>query len=197
VRYQHSGDLHFVTFSCYRRQPHLGDAAARAIFEQSLETMRKRYVFYVTGFVVMPEHVHLLISEPQRGCLARALQALKLSVAVQRQERPFWQPRYYDFNVFTEKKRTEKLRYMHRNPVKRGLVMQPEQWIWSSFCHYLTGEEGTVELESSWTAARRDRAAAETHVSKARRGAPRTRSAATDQDEDAAIFRHTNVLAVE
>lgn len=59
--------------------------------------------------VVMPEHVHLLISEPKGALLAKALQALKLSVAVQREERPFWQVRYYDFNVFTEKKRIEKI----------------------------------------------------------------------------------------
>jgi hypothetical protein len=46
---------------------------------------------------------------------------------------PVWQPRCYDFNVGTEKKRIEKLRYIHRNPVKRGLVTSPEQWGWSSF----------------------------------------------------------------
>ena len=44
-----------------------------------------------------------------------------------------WQARFYDFNVWTELKRVEKLRYMYRNPVKRGLVAEPEQWDWSSF----------------------------------------------------------------
>ena len=103
----------------------------------------------------MPEHVHLLVSEPPNGTLARALQALKLSVAVQSRERPFWQRRYYDFNVHSEQKRVEKLRYMHRNPVIRGLVAKPEDWKWSSFRHYANGLEGTVEIESFWTAARR------------------------------------------
>ena len=158
VRYQQTGDLHFVTFSCYRRQPHLGQASARDLFERSLEAMRLRYDFIVSGYVVMPEHVHLLVSEPRKALLAKALQALKLSVAVQRHERPFWQARYYDFNVYTARKHTEKLRYMHRNPVGRGLAAQPEQWAWSSFRHYATGETGTVEIESPWTATRRDRA---------------------------------------
>lgn len=148
TRYQRTGNLHFVTFSCYRRQPHLGHASARDLFERSLEAMRLRYDFFVAGYVVMPEHVHLLVSEPARVLLAKALQALKLSVAVQRRERPFWLARYYDFNVWSEQKRIEKLRYMHRNPVKRGLVAQPEQWSWSSFQHYATGEPGTVEIES-------------------------------------------------
>jgi hypothetical protein len=55
-----------------------------------------------------------------------------------------WQRRFYDFVVFSEKKRVEKLRYMHRNPVKRGLALQPEQWAWSSYRHYASGEAGPV-----------------------------------------------------
>ena len=159
IRYQQTGNLHFITFSCYQKRKHLGTAAARTLFQHSLETMRLRYDFFVTGYVIMPEHVHLLTSEPKQTLLAKALQALKISVSVQRNERPFWQARYYDFNVFTEEKRIEKLRYMHRNPVRRGLVTEPEQWQWSSFIHYRTGEPGIVEVESHWTAARRDRAA--------------------------------------
>ena len=68
----------------------------------------------------------------------------------------FWQPRYYDFNVWSEPKRIDKLRYIHRNPVRRGLVSSPEQWAWSSFRHYLSGVEGVVEIESQWTARKRE-----------------------------------------
>ena len=155
VRYHQAGCFHFITFSCYRRLAHLGSAAARSLFERSLESMRKRYSFVVCGYVVMPEHVHLLVSEPKKALLSKAIQALKLSVSVQSRQRPFWQPRYYDFNVHNEKKRIEKLRYMHRNRVKRGLAEKPEDWAWSSFRHYATGDIGTVEIESQWTAFRR------------------------------------------
>ena len=178
-RYQQSGDLHFVTFSCHRRLAYLGSASARELFERSFEAIRIRYQFFVTGYVVMPEHVHLLVSEPFDGTLAKALQALKLSVAVQSRERPFWQRRYYDFNVHSEQKRVEKLRYIHRNPVVRGLAARPEDWKWSSFRHYATGLEGTVEIESFWTAARRGglpgrfRFSAESHIS-SRYGAPKS-----------------------
>ena len=58
-----------------------------------------------------------------------------------------WQKRFYDFNVCTDRKRVEKLRYMHRNPVKRGLVQSPEEWEWSSFRTYLNGEKGLVEVD--------------------------------------------------
>jgi putative transposase len=96
-----------------------------------------------------------MVSEPKKALLSKAIQALKLSVSVQSKERPFWQPRYYDFNVHNDKKRVEKLRYMHRNPVKRGLVAKPDDWKWSSFRHYATGYEGVVEIESHWTTFRR------------------------------------------
>jgi putative transposase len=155
VRFQQCGSFHFVTFSCFHRRPHLYSAAARSLFEAALERIRVRYLFVVAGYVVMPEHVHLLVSEPRKGVLARAIQALKLSVAKRRTENPFWQARYYDFNVWSAGKVTEKLNYMHRNPVVRGLVERPEDWPWSSFGHYATGERGTVEIESFWTAARR------------------------------------------
>ena len=104
VRYQCGGHFHFVTFSCFGRRPYLGGETARNLFERSLERMRVRYEFRVIGYVVMPEHVHLLLSEPCQGCLATALQAVKLSVSLQRQERPFWLARYHDFNVFTPDK---------------------------------------------------------------------------------------------
>jgi putative transposase len=155
VRYQQTGDFHFLTFSCCRRLPYLNPAAARELFESALERIRRRYNFVVAGYVVMPEHVHLLVSEPRRGLLARAVKALKLSVSVRSCERPFWQPRYYDFNVHNPEKVTEKLGYMHRNPVTRRLCAKPENWLCSSFCHYQTGKSGTVEIESHWTASLR------------------------------------------
>ncbi len=89
----------------------------------------------VYGFVVMPEHVHLLLSEPERGTVANAMQSLKISSAkrgkqahaVSNAATAFWQKRYYDRNI-GGKEFTEKLKYIHRNPVKRKLVDRPEDW---------------------------------------------------------------------
>jgi len=61
------------------------------------------------------------------------------------------------FNVRTANKRIEKLRYIHRNPVKRGPVERPEDWEWSSFRHYASGVEGVVEIESEWTGRKGER----------------------------------------
>ena len=154
-RYQQEGDDHFITFSCYHRRPYLNTSSSKDIFLDSLERTRRHYQFDVLGYVAMPEHVHLLVSEPPVAPLSKALQALKISVSRRLTERPFWQTRYYDFNVFTPQKHIEKLKYIHRNPVTRGLVSNPEDWTWSSFHHYRTGERGPVEIESWWTNARR------------------------------------------
>ena len=155
IRYQQTGEFHFLTFSCYRRRPYLSAVAAMELFEDALERIRLRYLFAVAGYVVMPEHVHLLVNEPERGLLSRTVQALKLSVSMRSREMPFWQAHYYDFNVSTHEKFVEKLRYIHRNPVRRGLVETPDDWRWSSYRHYQTGIHGTVEIESEWTARER------------------------------------------
>ena len=153
-RYQREGHLHFITFSCYRRQPKL-DPSIRTEFERVLERMRRRYEMTVFGYVVMPEHVHLLVSEPDEKLLSAAIKAMKLAVAHHHGGR-FWENRYYDLNVWSDEKAVEKLRYMHRNPVKRGLVTRPEDWQWSSFRHYLTRTTGIVEIQSDWAGNARD-----------------------------------------
>ena len=168
-------DLHFLTFSCYHRQPLLSNASRCDLLLQVLERVRRRYRLVVLGYVVMPEHVHLLVTEPQRSTLSTAVQALKLGF-IRRLEgagvpgsrnigetrgtphssstpgnapHRFWQARFYDFNVWTEEKRIEKLRYIHRNPVKRGLVASPEQWSWSSFRWYMSREQGPVKINDT------------------------------------------------
>jgi putative transposase len=163
-RYYGAGYLHFITTSCYQRRALLGTPQNRDLFLEVMERVRRRYRFVVVGYVVMPEHVHLLFSEPERGEPSTVMKVLKQSFArhlldrwradanlrqpslwkIPLTEGHVWQHRFYDFVVFTEKKRVEKLRYMHRNPVVRGLVLTPEQWNWSSYRHYALGERGPV-----------------------------------------------------
>ena len=72
VRFQQSHCLHFITFTCYRRQPFLDTPRAKNVFEHSLEQTRRSYRLDAVGYVVMPEHIHLLVSEPEHATLARA-----------------------------------------------------------------------------------------------------------------------------
>jgi putative transposase len=163
-RYYGAGYLHFITTSCYQRMALLRKPQNRDLLLEVLEQVRRRYRFVVVGYVVMPEHIHLLLGEPERGDPSKVMQAIKQGFArrLLRQQRPMgdprqsklwntaldhghiWQARFYDFVVFTDKKRVEKLRYVHRNPVKRGLALEPEQWNWSSYRHYAEGERGMV-----------------------------------------------------
>jgi putative transposase len=163
-RYYGAGYLHFITTSCYQRMPMLGKRQHRDLLLRVLEEVRRRYNFVVVGYVIMPEHVHLLLSEPVRGNPSKVMQAIKQGFARRllsrlrahfdpRQDRFWnlaldgghvWQARFYDFVVFTGEKRSEKLRYMHQNPVRRGLVLEPQQWVWSSYRHYAEGERGIV-----------------------------------------------------
>ena len=159
------GHLHFITFSCYRRLPRLGSGRARTIFVLVLAEVRDRCGFKLVGYVVMPEHVHLLISEPKMGTPSTVVQLLKQRASrrlrthrhkriprtqmrlwqesSEAKQSTLWQRRFYDFNVWSRKKKIEKLAYMHRNPVKRGLVGRPDHWIWSS-CKFYEGQKDAL-----------------------------------------------------
>ncbi|MGC2695016.1 MAG: transposase [Candidatus Angelobacter sp.] len=157
-RWYGGGDVHFITCSCYQRKAFLDSAARRDLFLKIFEQVRQKYEFPVIGYVVMPEHFHLLIGEPDDGNVAVVMQVLKQRMALRCRARgrsrppdealppAFWHPRFYDFNVFTKKKLIEKLDYIHWNPVRRGLVASPEQWQWSSDRYYSLGEEGPVKI---------------------------------------------------
>jgi putative transposase len=168
-RYYGQGQLHFVTFSCYRRLPLLGTVWARNLFVKELGRVRQEYGFLLVGYVVMPNHVHVLMSEPKKGTPSTVLQMLKQRVSRRMRKEShtmpkaqlpllfpkfiaelprFWQPRFYDFNVYSHEKKKEKLEYMHANPVNRSLVKHPKDWPWSSFSFYTKDEAGLVEINA-------------------------------------------------
>ena len=151
-----------MTFSCYHRRPFFLPDTNKASFETALERIRCKFDLRVYAYVVMPEHIHLLVSEPEQGLLSEALKSLKQGVSrhLLADMEHFWQKRYYDFNVRNAHQFSEKLRYIHRNPVRRGLCRRPEDWEWSSFRPYATGIERRVEIESEWTATKREHNAA-------------------------------------
>jgi REP-associated tyrosine transposase len=144
VRHQQTGDLHFITISCHRHANILGTPTARNTLQQILEETRKKYRFQILGYVFMSNHIHLLVTEPEHENLSTAIQVIKQRFSRTRSEEFVWEPRYHDFNVFKQAKTIEKLRYMHRNPVKAGLVEQPEQWQWSSFRAYAYQEDHPI-----------------------------------------------------
>ena len=184
-RYYGRGHLHFLTFSCYDRLPFLESESSRNLLVNELVRVRTEYGFRLIGYVVMPEHVHLLVSEPKKGTVSTVMQMLKQRVSRKmrkhsgtsffRDLRPalinrgrgthlqeaahpicedgrlvsaFWMERFYDFNVHNQKKITEKLDYMHANPVKRGLAEHPGDWMWSSWGRIVKGEKGLIEIDS-------------------------------------------------
>jgi putative transposase len=168
IRHYGRGHRHFITFTCDRRLPLLRTVRARNAFVQILGETRDRYGFSLVGYVVMAEHIHLLISGPAKCKPSTVIQVLtqRVSRCLRRKKRNaakqfclafargdeslcrFWQRRFYDFNVWSLKKKAEKLHYMHMNPLKRKLVDHPRDWPWSSFCFYARKETGLVRIDS-------------------------------------------------
>ena len=146
----------------------MGSVRARNLFVKVMGEVRERYGFLLVGYVLMPEHVHLLMSEPKKGTPSKVVQVLKQRVSGTMRGkkmrgsdgqlalkfpneadslRRFWQKRFYDFNVWSSEKKKEKLNYMHANPVQRKLVRHPREWPWSSWSFYVNGDRGLVPID--------------------------------------------------
>lgn len=134
--------------------------------ETLLELLAQKLAQYrglCSGYVVMPDHVHAIVWFEELTELSRFMKSWKQtsSIKLKRMLRgvapkyadkippsdPFWQSKYYPFNLYSQKKAEEKLDYMHMNPVSAGLVEQPVDWNSSSARYYLLGEPSVVPLE--------------------------------------------------
>ena len=163
--YDEPGHLHFVTFSCDRRRRLLNQDRCKRIVISHLERTRAQFAGRCIGFVVMPEHVHVLIGFDRQGSLSLFKQewkrqsSLAITEYFRKRSNPVlehlrrpeggyrvWTPKQYDFNVFSEEKALEKLEYMHNNPVNRGLVEKPEDWDFGSARWYARGVSVGVTL---------------------------------------------------
>ena len=175
-RHFEPGQLQFITTCAYRRSRLFTCQRFCSTFVETLRQVRQETGFLLIGWVLRPEHFHLLIRPQPAEDTVHFMQELKkrsaqqiLAALARNQHQPrcrtmlarlplpptvhsdshdrLWQRRYVPFNVFTEKKRLEKLRYMHSNPVKRRLVNSPDQWPWSSFRFYYLNDSSVLTMD--------------------------------------------------
>lgn len=170
--WEEPGHAHFLTYSCYRRLPHLSRERTRRWVIAAMDATRRELDVALWAYVVMPEHVHLLLC-PRRACceMRRILATLKRPVAAaakafltQRRAREwlnrltvryptrevfrFWQPGGgFDHNIFREKSVAAVVEYIHANPVRRGLVGQPTEWEWSSARFWEGGRDVPLAMD--------------------------------------------------
>jgi putative transposase len=153
---------HFVTFSCYRRRRLLDEDRAKRVVLGVLNSQLAARKASCVGFVVMPDHVHAIVWFPVAGQLSIFIQQWKRlsshhigqftrNELVHYAEKtgdddPFWQAKYYPFNLYSEEKVREKLTYMHENPVRAALVSQPCDWAFSSARYYEQGRSVGVPI---------------------------------------------------
>lgn len=151
------GTARFITFSCYKRHQYLAKEINIRIFLKHLSKLREDHNIKVLGYVIMSDHVHLVLLPPNGMKLGRMIGQLKGKVAkdiisveknVLRRSNgqpAVWHRRCYDHNCRTSEIVIEKIQYCHKNPVNWGLVDKLEDWKWSSYNWYQG--EGEVVLE--------------------------------------------------
>ena len=156
--YDDLGTARFVTFSCYYRLPSLSQAGAKEILVEELDRDRTKHGFLILAYVLMPEHVHLVLFPPEGMKLGLVIREIKSrsakryfagsEVAPPGTIRVFWQGRCYDHNCRTPETVREKIHYCHNNPVKRGLVSEPSEWRWSSYNWYQGRQDVPLAMDS-------------------------------------------------
>jgi putative transposase len=165
------GDAHFLTFSCFRNRPFLNAERPRRWFLEAVEAARRKQPFELWGYVIMPEHIHMMILPHPDVRISAILSALKLPVARRavawvRKHLPqflarmtdvqpggksthrFWQRGGgYDRNIRSAREAHEELDYMHLNPIRRKLVTQLEDWPWSSWRAWEEGIDEPIAID--------------------------------------------------
>jgi putative transposase len=156
------GDQHFVTFSTYQRRRFLAPERTRSIVLETLQASLDRHGAQCHGFVIMPDHVHAILTVDPDSDISTFLLAWKKTASYRIKEFygqelnhyrdlcpencPVWQSRFYDFNLGSTDKFNEKLDYIHNNPVIAGLVRTAEAWQWSSARFYENREDVGVKI---------------------------------------------------
>ena len=166
-RYEQAGDGRYLTFSCYQRMQLFGNDRIKDAFADHLEECRQENGFRLIAWVVMPEHVHLLVIPAADGTVSEVLRAIKepfarsvltrwreldapiLSRLVDsRGATRFWlRGGGYDRNIVSDSELIEKIGYIHANPVRRGLVENETAWPWSSARWYCSDRTGPVQID--------------------------------------------------
>ncbi len=176
LRYYRESHLHFLTTSTYRRARLFDSLRFKEHFIHTLDELRKKMRFRLIGYVLMPEHFHLLIwpvgaADPSKimaslkertakfmiknlklhheyAWCEKMLKIIELPASVHDEASyRVWQRRFFDSNIWSEKKRLEKLNYMHANPVKRKLVEKPGDWPWLSWQYFHSVSESKISLD--------------------------------------------------
>jgi putative transposase len=153
----------FVTFSCFRRRRLLDHPQVRDDFVEITAEKLGKDQGVCCGFVVMPDHVHAIVWFGAEGALSPFMKSWKQATSLRLKRvlrgvapnyadripiaEPFWQPKYYPFNLYSEHKAREKLDYMHLNPVRAGLVDRAIDWRWSSAAYYESGVDVGIPLD--------------------------------------------------
>jgi putative transposase len=154
--YDGEGTARFITLCCYRQMKYLSDPKAAELFMAKLDSMRRAYSIKILAYVIMPEHAHLVLLPSDNVKLGLVIGETKSRMAREyfakinadnRGPNVFWQKRCYDHNCRFADVVREKINYCHNNPVKRDLVTEPGEYIWSSYNWYMGKRDVPLEID--------------------------------------------------
>ena len=174
-RFHIEGHVYYITTVVYGRLPIFTRPSFIIPLLDSLNYYRHKQEFQLLGYVIMPDHVHLVLWPFGQASISQIMRDYKKFTSrriirqaeVERREawiaafvqageqtgrsgHKVWQDSYWDVNIYTERLLRQKLNYVHRNPVRAGLVEMPEEYAYSSYRSYAHGEDWLIETDREW-----------------------------------------------
>lgn len=169
------GQIYYITSTIYNRLPIFTNARYIIPLIDSLNYYRFQYPFRLLGYVIMPDHMHLVTFPKEAAMLSNMMRDFKKFTATRiirqaqveqnqklldafiyagtetgRSDKKVWQDDFWEVNIYTEHFLRQKLNYIHRNPVRAGLVAKPEEYAYSSYRNYVLNDDRLIEIDKGW-----------------------------------------------
>jgi len=175
-RFHIQGHIYYITTNVYQNLPLFKHPTFIIPLIDSLNYYRYKYRFKILGYVIMPDHIHLIVWPQDQPAISEFMRDFKKFTAVRlirqaevenasailqafanageatkRCDHKIWQDSYWDTNIFTERFLRQKLHYIHRNPVRANLVANPAEYPYSSYRNYALNDESLIAIDRDWS----------------------------------------------
>ena len=143
---------YFVTTAVKNREHLLKDDAVCSLIVEDLRYYHKKHGFLFHGYVIMPDHLHILISVQGNATISQIMHDFKSHTAQEinrtlGRQGPFWQKGFYDHIIRDERDFKRRIDYIHRNPLTSGLVSNISEYAFSSFRNYYLDDDSMIKID--------------------------------------------------
>jgi REP-associated tyrosine transposase len=175
-RYRIEGSIYYITSVIYNRLKIFVQPSFIIPIIDSLNYYRYQYSCKILGYVIMPDHIHLLIFPQMEAALTDFMRDFKRFTSgritrqakvegkkewvdrfeqagseTERAEYKVWQDSFWEQMIYSENFLKQRLNYIHLNPVRAGMVKDAADYLYSSYRNYYLNDRQLIEIDDQWS----------------------------------------------